>query len=445
MNQLPMFDVAVVGGGLAGLTAALFAGRAGRSVVLFERAPQLGGRASTHNKEGFHFNQGPHALYCAGEGVEVLGELGISYSGAQASPEGSWVLRGGEKYPTPRTPASLATTRLLSIASKLEAVNLFGKLGQFQLADWDRRTLRDWLNTEIKHDDVRALFEGLFRLSTYCNDPEVQSAGAALAQMIMGQAGVDYLDGGWQSLVDSLRRAAEAAGVRIVPHSAVEEIHCEGSVATVRLANGDSHSARTVIATLGPSMLARMVNAGSVASLRLWAEQATPIHAACLDVALRRLPRAENQFAIGLDRPLYYSVHTRSAKLAPEGGALIQLAIYLRSDVGHNAIDDERELEGLLDFLQPEWRDELVTKRFLPRMLVSNAVVTAAQGGTSGRPGPAVPEIPNLFVAGDWVGPHGMLADASLASAREAARLASRWMNAAHSDGALQSELTAAT
>jgi flavin-dependent dehydrogenase len=37
MNQLPMFDVAVIGGGLAGLTAAVVAGRAGRSVVVFEK------------------------------------------------------------------------------------------------------------------------------------------------------------------------------------------------------------------------------------------------------------------------------------------------------------------------------------------------------------------------------------------------------------------------
>ncbi len=47
----------------------------------------------------------------------------------------------------------------------------------------------------------------------------------------------------------------------------------------------------------------------------------------------------------------------------------------------------------------------------------------ATAGGTAGRPGPAVPEVANLFVAGDWVGPEAMLADASFASARQAAAL----------------------
>ncbi|HET6407869.1 MAG TPA: hypothetical protein VFG14_08300, partial [Chthoniobacteraceae bacterium] len=165
---------------------------------------------------------------------------------------------------------------------------------------------------------------------------------------------------------------------------------------------------------------------GTVPSLRQWADEAIPVHASCLDIALKRLPNPEHQFAIGLDRSLYYSVHTRSAKLAPGNGAVIQLAKYLRSDSTQKGSDLRRELEDVMDWLQPGWRDELVTDRFLPRMLVTNAIATAATGGTSGRPSSSVPEIPNLFLAGDWVGPHGMLVDASLSSARDAAKLALR-------------------
>ena len=56
-------------------------------------------------------------------------------------------------------------------------------------------------------------------------------------------------------------------------------------------------------------------------------------------------------------------------------------------------------------------------------MTVSNAVVTAKQGGLAGRPGPQIPGLANLYVVGDWVGPEGMLVDASLASAKNAAQL----------------------
>jgi len=48
----------------------------------------------------------------------------------------------------------------------------------------------------------------------------------------------------------------------------------------------------------------------------------------------------------------------------------------------------------------------------------------AKSGGFAGRPGPRVPGIEDLYLAGDWVGPEGFLVDASLASARRAAWLA---------------------
>jgi hypothetical protein len=74
--------------------------------------------------------------------------------------------------------------------------------------------------------------------------------------------------------------------------------------------------------------------------------------------------------------------------------------------------------------VQPGWRDVVVTRRYLPAMTVTHAVVTAAGGGLPGRPGPALSSLRGCWVAGDWVGPEGMLADASLASARRAAQLA---------------------
>jgi hypothetical protein len=84
----------------------------------------------------------------------------------------------------------------------------------------------------------------------------------------------------------------------------------------------------------------------------------------------------------------------------------------------------ERELEGLLDLIQPGWRGVVVHRRFLPHLAVSNALVDARRGGLAGRPGPEIPGVENVFVAGDWVGGEGMLADASLASAERAAALA---------------------
>jgi hypothetical protein len=145
------------------------------------------------------------------------------------------------------------------------------------------------------------------------------------------------------------------------------------------------------------------------------------VRAACLDLALRRLPRPDTTFALGVDRPLYFSVHSASARLAPEGGALVHAAMYLPDGPPAAPEEVERELEVFVRDLQPGFESEVVVRRFLPELVVAGALVTAEEGGFRGRPDVAVAEAPGVFVAGDWVGPEGLLADASLASARRAA------------------------
>ncbi len=76
-----------------------------------------------------------------------------------------------------------------------------------------------------------------------------------------------------------------------------------------------------------------------------------------------------------------------------------------------------------MEQVQPGFRELLVERRYLPSLVVSNALVTAEQGGFAGRPAATVPGVRGLYLAGDWVGPEGMLADAALASARRAAEL----------------------
>jgi phytoene dehydrogenase-like protein len=151
------------------------------------------------------------------------------------------------------------------------------------------------------------------------------------------------------------------------------------------------------------------------------AKEAKPVRLVCLDVALSSLPDMDALFALGVDRPLYFSVHSAYAKLAPEGGALIHVAKYLGSSIAPKPREDQPELEELLDLMQPGWRELLVKKRPLPSMVVSNAVVNAATGGLAGRPDVRIAD--NLYIVGDWVGKEGILSNASVASAKHAAQL----------------------
>jgi phytoene dehydrogenase-like protein len=418
------YDVIIIGGGIAGLAAAALIARGGKRVRLIEQSHALGGRARTKEQGGFYFNIGPHALYRGGRGMEVLKELGVEPKGALAATSGAFAVKGGVKYTFPAGMLSLLTTSLFGLSSKLETARFLGSAGKTDGRALMGMTVREWVEQNLTHSGTRELIMAVMRLATYVNDPERLSAGAAIEQLKLALAkGVLYLDGGWQTLVDGLFTQAANAGVVFETGAKVDAVERgpAGGVQAVRLASGIRYKAPFVIIASSPAVALSLVERAEHTSLARWAGEAIPVKAACLDLALTNLPRPGATFALGIDRPLYLSVHSAAARLAPEGGATIHLAKYLKPGEEESPAEARRELEALMDLVQPGWREVVAHQRFLPDLVVTNAMPAAASDGTEGRPGPEVEGVPGLLVIGDWVGKEGMLADASLASARKAA------------------------
>jgi len=423
MDDRQKMDAAVIGGGLGGLAAAAYLARGGRSVVLYEKASALGGRAMTTTAGEFRFNLGPHALYAASHGIAVLRELGVAFHGAKPGASGGFALDAGRKHALPGGFLSLLTTGLFGLPAKLETARLLAGFGRIDPVPLTHMPVSEWLEANVRHPGVRRLVAGLVRLTTYSDDPQRLSAATAIAQVQSAlRSSVLYIDGGWQTLVEGLRAAARALGVRIVTGARAAAVEREAGTWRVRLADGKACEAPAVVVAADPDTVAELLSGSAQATARRWAAAAIPVKAACLDLALSKLPQPRATFALGIDRPLYLSVHSAVATLGPHGTAVIHVAKYL----GNAASDpkaDEKELERLMDLVQPGWRDLVVQRRFLPDMLVSNALPTAAMGGNAGRPGPAVPDADGVYVVGDWVGPDGLLADATLASAKQAANM----------------------
>jgi phytoene dehydrogenase-like protein len=398
----------------------------------------------THLRHGYRFNLGPHAFYRHGLGAAVYHDLGIPVRGGLVKAKGI-ALREGLELTLPTGVLSLLTTSLLSLGGKWQLAMALLRVRGRNGANVGDITVREWLDQTFTDEGARQTMEALVRLATYSDHPEETSARLALTQMRAALRGTLYVDEGWQRIIDSLHSAAVSAGVNFVSSSRVVGVVHDAAVRAVELGGleidadimntqtmklpdlrpdeeeGALIPAENVVLAVDPRTAYEL--AGEVGAS--W-PRAKPVTAACLDVALRTLPNPHKTFAVGIDEPLYYSVHSAFAQLAPKGGALIHVAKYRKEsratnqeiDGGATAMnDDERTLEALLDRMQPGWRDVLVHRRFLPSMTVSNALATA----DTPRPSP-VTYIRGLYIAGDWVGEEGLLSDASLASARAAAK-----------------------
>lgn len=437
-------NVIVVGGGIAGLAAAIYLARGGCAVTLFERRRLLGGRAMTHLRHGYRFNLGAHAFYRHGIGASVCRELGIPVRGGLVKAKAIALANGSE----PRLPTgigSLLTTSLLSLRGKAQLARVLLRVRGRNGANAGDITVREWLDRSFTDDGARRVMEALLRLANYSDHAGVASAPIALAQMRAALRGTIYVDEGWQRIVDSMHSAAVSAGVHFVSSSRVVGVVHDGSVRAVELGGleidadlmntqslalpelrpeqveGALIPADNVVLAVDPQSAYEL--AGHVGAE--W-PKTTPVTAACLDVALRSLPNPKKTFALGIDEPVYYSVHSSFAQLTPKGGALVHLVKYRKEsratnqeiDGGTTTVnEDERMLEQLLDRMQPGWREVLVHRRFLPAMTVSHALAVPSKR----RPSPTTP-VRGLYLAGDWVGDEGWLSDASLASARAAAR-----------------------
>lgn len=443
-------NVVIVGGGLAGLAASIYLARGGKTVTVFEKRQYLGGRAITHLRQGFRFNLGAHAVYRLGAGARVYRELGIPVPGHPPKVRGVAIFEGSE-YRLPSTILSMLTTGLLPSGGKLELSKALIRVRGIDPASVGTMTVGEWLDANFSDTRARATMAALIRLATY-SAHEKQSAARALAQVRVALRGnVLYVDEGWQRIVDSLRNTAVTSGVNFISgtrimgvvrdHTGVRAVELGGleldadrmdtqSVALPDMKpeniEGALIPAENVLLAVDPETAAEL--AGYADFTKPWLA-ARPVTAACLDVGLRSLPRPKNLFALGIDEPFYYSVHSAWAQLAPKGSSLIHLLKYRQEQTATDEVidgqrmrrgaaqEDEQQLEAFLDRMQPGWRDVLAHRRFLPAMTVSNALAVPDVA-----PAQPVTPVRGLYVAGDWVGSEGVLSDAALSSARAAAK-----------------------
>src|SRR5436305_11760206 len=193
-----MNEITVVGGGLAGLVAAISCAEGGAPVRLLEAHRQLGGRART-SEGAFRANLGPHVIYDDGPLWTWLVERGLAGDEPRSPLRGIRFRRDGELRRTP--PASLL--RLVKLARHEAPVD---------------RDFRSWVTHHCGDEtaDVAAKAAGVITVDA---DPGRLSGAFVWERLVRVLTQVRpkprYMIGGWGSLAEGLAVRARELGVRI--------------------------------------------------------------------------------------------------------------------------------------------------------------------------------------------------------------------------------------
>lgn len=405
------YDTIIVGAGLAGLTAAARLAESGLHPLLIERNSEIGGRARSDELDGFVFNQGGHALYQSGVGRAILQKLGIEPQGEAPPLAGAQLLAGGAPTPMPAGPVGLARTKALSRRGKLQFATLMARLGRLKLEDYADISVDDWLRTY--QPDVQAVGKAFVRLSNYVADTDVMSADAAISQLRDSLDGVLYLHNGWGALCAEIAQTATVNGATTLNGVAVTSVDRTDDGFVVGAGDQRYSAPSIVLAAGGAELTARLLG---IERATIGRTGRAP-EAAVLDMCLDSMP-TKHRFVLGVDEPTYFSVHSPPALPRPEGKVAAVAMRYIANDDTGSADEHRESLERICAVAGV---DVPTRSRFLRRMTVTNGLPLAAEGGMRGRPSIKVPNMPGAFIAGDWVGSRGLLADAAIASGFDAA------------------------
>ncbi|MFK4065784.1 NAD(P)-binding protein [Streptomyces sp. NPDC029674] len=375
----------VIGGGFAGLTAAISAAEAGARVTLREAHHTLGGRART--AEGrYKTNEGPHALYNGG-------------------PHWTWLKQRDLIGPlAPLPPLEGARLRLLHHGAlrrtpPLAMLKLLRRKAEQAPVDQD---FTSWATAQVGEEGAKAAAHYI-AVATFHHDPG--SLSARFVQERLRRATklppeAHYPRGGWGSVIDRMAALAWNMGVRTETMDRVDSL-CD---------LGLPQDGPVVVAT---SLDAARRLLGDD-SLR-WESGRTTL----VDVAFRS--RRGDAFVISdLDRTGWVERFTaQDHTLAPEGEQLVQAQIPLSPE--ETKADGVARAEHLLDLGHPGWRERLTWRR----ASVANGRTGAVdRPGTTWRDRPAIDRGDGVYLAGDQVAAPGLLSEVSFNSAIEAVSLA---------------------
>jgi hydroxysqualene dehydroxylase len=405
--------VVVVGGGLAGISAALSLADAGAGVTLLERRQRLGGLTWSFQRNGLSFDNGQHVfLRCctayrgfldrigASDAVHLQDRMDIpvlSPDGTRAS-----ITRGSLRAPLHLAPA-LARYRHLAMGDRLRLLWPALALNRLNPGDpsLDTMTFGDWLSRHGQRDVAIERLWNLIALPTL--NVSASEASLALAVKVFRTGLLDTADAGdvgWSIVPltelhgERSQRALSEAGVETVLGGRVHAVSAQGDAGLQVTADDRTHVADAVVLATPPEVTQRLVPEGLHPSGEgLGQSPIVNIHLV-LDRPVTDLP-----LAAVVDSPIQF-IFDRTGSSGLRTGQCLSISLSAADEyIAESSAQLVRTFFAALQALLPIAR----TARLLDGVVTRERTATfrGVPGTAALRPGSRT-AVRGLFLAGAW-------------------------------------------
>ena len=419
------FKVAVIGGGLAGITAAIALAESGADVTLLEARPRLGGATCSFSRDGLTVDTGQHVfLGCCSAYRGLLARLGMTEHatlqdrfdvtvlapGADGRPGKARLRRTALPGPLHMLPA-LGRYPFLSFAERMSVARPALAMRRVNPADpaADTQRFGDWLAQRGQGERTRRALWDLFSVSALNiagDDASLALAAVVVKTGLLGKN--DAADIGVPALpLGELHGDAGATllaklGAQVVLSTKVSAIEPDQDGGyRIQLAQGDPLVADAVVLAVPHEKAAPLIPAGALPEQTVagWAGLgASPI--VNVHVIYDR-PVMDLPFVAAIDSPVQW-VFDRTRISGMDRPGHQYLAISLSAADQYADIPAAKLREQFLPALAelfPAARDARVTEFFVTRE--RRATFRQAPGSGALRPKAATAR-PGLVLAGAW-------------------------------------------
>jgi protoporphyrinogen oxidase len=245
--------IAILGGGLTGLTAAYHLAQKGTAVSIFEKNKTLGGLAggTKRTEWDWYLDYTYHHIFTTDTAIlQLAAEIGHQFSFKTPHTDTLFGEKNNYRIFPVDTPKDFLLLPELSILSRLRAgaVLAFLKLSPF-LSLYETQSASVFLQKTMGQEVWKTLWQPLFR-KKFGDYAEIVVASFIWARINKRTQSLGYPTGGFQSLVNRLAEHTQKRGVAIYTEQEIVSIHKKGERFIISTKQGKEELFDRIIATI---------------------------------------------------------------------------------------------------------------------------------------------------------------------------------------------------